>query len=232
MISGGVGIVGVTGRLGSAIAETCRRTSTPIVTTASTAGWRIGDGRPEVVIDASRASALPDTLDYCDANGSALLYCVSNPPERELRELRRASERIPVAMAANLSPLHWIQARAAATAAHLAAAIGYDVETTVIDRHPATKQDAPSATARLLLEQAGGAGMVISERYGLPVSDHRLLFTGQSETLELTHSVRDLHPAAEGALRLAARLTTLSPGWYTADQLYAQLAAHLRSSHV
>ncbi|MBF5000864.1 hypothetical protein IRT45_27370 [Nocardia sp. BSTN01] len=219
-----VAIVGSTGRLGSAVARECARCGLPIVAEVWSRGRRIGVERPDVVVDASSPAALDVTAELCRRTGSPLLYCVSNPGSERLRLLRELSAEIPVALATNLSPLHWIQMRTAALAAQLAGAISDDMETTILDRHPTTKRDAPSGTARLLRETMGGHADITSVRYGPMVSDHHVVFTAGPETLELNHSVRDIRAAALGALRLAGELVRLPAGWFTAAQLYERIA--------
>lgn len=226
MITQGVAVVGATGRLGVAIVRACAENSVPVLTVASTAGWRESEQRPDVVIDASHPDALSDTVEFCARIRSPLLYCVSNPHPDQLDQLDTLSRHVAVTVAANLSALHWIHAHTVRLAARLGVAIGCDLETVVLDRHPETKRDAPSATARVLHERAGGTGRIISERYGAPVNDHHVLFGAPHESLDIHHSVRDLRAAAQGALRLAAQATTLPAGRYTADDLYGQLADH------
>ncbi|MEU4318372.1 dihydrodipicolinate reductase C-terminal domain-containing protein [Nocardia fluminea] len=223
-IAQGIAVVGATGRLGAAIVRACAENSVPVLTVASTAGWCEGEHRPDVVIDASHPDALSDTVEFCARTRSPLLYCVSNPHPDQLDELDALSRHVAVTVAANLSALHWVHARTVELAARLGLAIGCDLETVVLDRHPQSKRDAPSATARVLHERAGGSGRIISERYGAPVNDHHVVFGAPHESLDIHHSVRDLRAAAAGALRLAAQATTLSAGRYTADELYAQLA--------
>ncbi|MEU6564540.1 dihydrodipicolinate reductase C-terminal domain-containing protein [Nocardia nova] len=224
MIPEAVAIAGATGTLGSALTRACAARGAPVVATATRRGWTAGDRSPAVVIDASRAAGLARTLEFCHRHDSALLYCVSDPGEDGRALLRRAAERIPIGLVANLSPLQWIQTRIAATAARLTAALGLPAELTVLDRHPATKRDAPSATAQRLAEALDRPATVLSERFGARVCDHRVSVTVSGETCDIVHSVRDLDLAADTALRLAHTLTTAGPGWYTADDLFTRLA--------
>ncbi|MEU8899878.1 dihydrodipicolinate reductase C-terminal domain-containing protein [Nocardia sp. NPDC048505] len=218
-----IGIVGVTGRLGSAIRQACADSGVPVVATARTTGWRPRTGTPAVLIDASHPSALTGTLEFCRAHRCALLYCVSDPAPADLERLHALGAGAPVALIPNLSPLQWIQTRSAQLAGRLAAALDLTAEITVIDRHTAAKRDAPSATARRLAGVLPESAQVVSERFGVRVCDHRVLFATGGESLELTHAVRDLESAARAALRLAARLAGSAPGFYTADQLYTRM---------
>lgn len=220
-----IAVAGASGRLGRAVLAACADAGVPIAATLTSAGWGAGTGgEPGVLVDASRPAAQPVLAEYCARHGTALLSCVSGRSAAGDRELRALAERVPVLVAANLSPLHWAQARAAELAAALTAALLPDAEYTVIDRHPRTKRDAPSATARTLAALLPAGTAVLSERFGAPVSDHRVLITAGSETWELTHAVRDLRGPAAGALRLAAWLEHARPGLYRAADVYAELA--------
>ncbi|MFD6105986.1 dihydrodipicolinate reductase C-terminal domain-containing protein [Nocardia salmonicida] len=219
-----VAVIGSTGRLGSAIMRACADRSVPVTSTASSQGWQIGSGAPTVVIDASGPSACAATIDYCAETGAALLYCVSDPSAEQVERLRSLSDRVPVARASNLSPLHWIQARALQLSGRLAATLLPVVQVTVIERHPPTKKDAPSATARVLAAIPEQQTAIVSERFGPPVSDHRVLFTQGSETLEFAHSVRDLSLPAVGALVLATELAKSASGWFSTDELYERIS--------
>ena len=128
--------------------------------------------------------------------------------------------RVSVCITANLSPLHWIQSETLRTAVPLITSLGIAIESTVIDRHTTTKRDAPSATARVLGDLLPQSHQVVSERYGAPVSDHRVILTCMSEMYELSHTVRDLRLVATGALILTDQLARLENGLFTAAWLY------------
>ncbi|MFF2554232.1 dihydrodipicolinate reductase C-terminal domain-containing protein [Nocardia sp. NPDC058058] len=225
MTRDGIGIVGATGRLGSAIGQVCAARGVPLLAAASTSGWTVGTRAPAVLIDASRPAALTSTIAFCRRHSSALLYCVSDPGPEDLLRLRELSTEVPVGLIANLSPLQWIQTRAVELSGHLAHALELDAEITVVDRHTAAKVDAPSATARLLSEALEKRAEVISERFGVRVCDHRVLFASGGETYEITHSVRDLAVAAAAAVRLGEQLARAGAGWYTTDALYSRITA-------
>jgi 4-hydroxy-tetrahydrodipicolinate reductase len=90
--------------------------------------------------------------------------------------------------------------------------------------HHDRKKDAPSGTALTIksrMEQAGYARPidVSSTRAGSIPGTHSVGFDGPSETIELTHTVRDRAVFARGAL-VAARWLVGKRGWFTmADML-------------
>ncbi|MFI9413042.1 dihydrodipicolinate reductase C-terminal domain-containing protein [Nocardia gamkensis] len=219
-----VAVVGATGRLGRAVVAACERAGVPVVTTANSTGWTVGDRAPGVVIDAARPAALDAVADYCARTGAALLSCVSGRPPNAEQTFAVLAQRVPVMIAANLSPLHWVQARAAELAARLAVALVPDAEFTVLDRHPTTKLDAPSATAKNLAAVLPDGAAVLAQRYGMPVSDHRVVISSAGESWELSHRVRDLCGPAVAALSLAGWLERSTPGRYTAAEAFAELA--------
>lgn len=219
-----IAVIGATGRLGGAVVAACERAGVPVVTTASSTGWTVGETAPGVVIDASRPAALDAVAPYCARTGAALLSCVSGRPGSAEDTFSALVQEVPVMIAANLSPLHWLQARAVELAARLAVALVPDAEFTVLDRHPTTKLDAPSATAANLAALLPDGAAVLAQRYGMPVSDHHVVIASAGESWELSHRVRDLDGPAAAALGLAAWLEQAGPGRYTAAEAFAELA--------
>jgi 4-hydroxy-tetrahydrodipicolinate reductase len=89
----------------------------------------------------------------------------------------------------------------------------------VHEMHHAAKRDAPSGTALSLkssMESAGYARSidVAATRAGSIPGTHTIGFDGPSETITLTHTVRDRGTFARGAL-VAARWVKGRRGWYT-----------------
>ncbi len=85
--------------------------------------------------------------------------------------------------------------------------------------HHAAKKDAPSGTALMLQRAMVGAGYsrgidVAATRAGSIPGTHTIGFDGPSETVTLTHQVRDRGVFARGALE-AARWLVGRRGWYT-----------------
>lgn len=87
------------------------------------------------------------------------------------------------------------------------------------ERHHDKKKDAPSGTALTIkagMERAGFARGIdmSSTRAGFIPGTHTVGFDGPSETIELTHTVRDRAVFARGAL-VAARWLAGRRGWYS-----------------
>lgn len=108
-----------------------------------------------------------------------------------------------------------------ALAAHAAALYGAqpDFGAWIHEAHHDRKKDAPSGTAlgiRRAMEAAGYPRTidVSSTRAGYIPGIHTVGFDGPSETITLTHSVRDRGTFARGALA-AARWVKGKSGWFT-----------------
>ena len=91
------------------------------------------------------------------------------------------------------------------------------------EAHHTMKKDAPSGTALTLKAGMVGAGYarpidVSSTRVGSVPGTHTVGFDGPSETIELTHTVRDRAVFARGALTAAAWLVG-KHGWFSIRDL-------------
>jgi 4-hydroxy-tetrahydrodipicolinate reductase len=94
------------------------------------------------------------------------------------------------------------------------------------ERHHAAKKDAPSGTALQLkagMERAGYDRPIdmSSVRVGAIPGTHEVGFDGPSDTITLTHTVRDRAVFARGALE-AARWLVGKHGWFTMRDLLAE----------
>jgi 4-hydroxy-tetrahydrodipicolinate reductase len=207
MMSKGLGIVGVSGRLGRQLLSLAPSAGWTVTLRVNRASW-LETSPPLVVIDVSHVSMLGRVLDYCVANEAGLVYGTSNLGDAERRALLSAAEQIPVVLAPNFTFGHQLQRHALAAMLGALAGHQHAWQLTVLERHPPTKRDAPSATAISLdaaCEAAGmrSAGEIQSVRGGLPVSDHTVLVSSSGEQVTLMHEVSDLSAAANGALRAA-----------------------------
>ena len=101
------------------------------------------------------------------------------------------------------------------------------------EAHHAMKKDAPSGTAMTLKKGMEGAGYtrpidVSSARAGSIPGTHTIGFDGPSETIELTHTVRDRAVFARGAL-VAAKWLVGKRGWYSMRDMLEE-SQEVRSS--
>ncbi len=138
--------------------------------------------------------------------------------ERQLAVLRRAARAIPMVVSPNMSlGVNVLFELAALAAARLDAA--YDIE--VVESHHRHKKDAPSGTAKRLIDvlvaarkRQAGSIPVHAIRAGDIVGDHMVILAGPSERVELTHRAQSRDVFAQGALRAARFVARHRPGLY------------------
>jgi 4-hydroxy-tetrahydrodipicolinate reductase len=234
---GGTGVSLVGGVAARARAEAeARALGYPAVADAAGAGPLLEEA--DVVLDVSGPRALGEFLAGWGPvlEGRALVTGTTGLGEREEEALAALAERAPVLRAANFSPgVAALTALVRDLAARLAAA-EWDVE--VVETHHRGKADAPSGTALALARAAAAArgdelddvrldgrtgrsgdrpaGQVglHAVRGGGVVGEHRVLFLGTHERLELTHRADDRALFAAGALRACAWIRGKEPGLY------------------
>jgi len=177
----------------------------------------------DVVLDFSRAEALPATLAACRAAHRALLVGTTGWPATLEGALAAAASDIALLVAPNTSVAVAVLAELTRRAAELLPA---DFDISLIERHHAGKRDAPSGTARALAAAAaqgraaapGGASAgalpVQSVRAGEIVGEHEVHFAGPGESLTLAHRAQDRALFARGALSAALWLASRPPGRY------------------
>lgn len=229
----GVGVIGL-GRLGRAVVESCRAQGVATTLTATRHGGWLAESVPDVIIDASSPEAHSDVLDYCRANRTGLVACVSNLTSGQWDALEELSRSVPVVRATNLSFAHYVQLRITEQLAALAGTVLGPASTTVRERHPLGKAHRPSATALALAdtwERSSGRPVddIADERAGLPVSEHELTHTWDGESLSVRHNVGSWAVPARGALAAAAWVRTATPQMATMRTVYDDLTARSRT---
>jgi 4-hydroxy-tetrahydrodipicolinate reductase len=188
-----------------------------------------------VAIDFTLPDALGENLAAVARTGIPLVVGITGLDAARIAELRRASERLAILVAPNMSLaanlLFGLAGRAAA-----ALPADYDIE--ILETHHRDKADAPSGTALKLGEIIAGArGSALadravygrlgksagrtpgaigfaSQRAGDIVGLHQVLFAGSGETLEIVHRATDRMTFAYGALAAARWILGRPPGLY------------------
>lgn len=219
-----IGIIGSSGRLGGALGAACGEAGMPVVARLDRAGL-VESAQPSVVFDASSAAMFQCTMQLVDRWQAALIYCVSVLPPAHRRELEQLAQRLPVVLATNLTPGHWLQSRLIRQLATLVKQCDLAATAAVYERHPVTKRDRPSASAGQLAqawqEHAPAAvSEIVSLRHGPAVSGHQLHLDLPGESLCIAHEVSNIAAAAAGGLLLATHVHELQPGLVTSDEVF------------
>ncbi|MCB0338191.1 MAG: 4-hydroxy-tetrahydrodipicolinate reductase [Bdellovibrionales bacterium] len=97
-----------------------------------------------------------------------------------------------------------------------------DFEVEVVEAHHRGKIDAPSGTAKSIVESLDRGQKVPTHsiRAGDVVGTHHVYFYGDGEQIEITHRATSRRLFGIGALRLVEGLAKLSPGFYTPKDVY------------
>jgi len=172
----------------------------------------------DVAIDFSVAAVVPATLRALAQHKINVVIGTTGWQAHEV-ELREVASHagIGVFAAANFSPgVHIFQAVVAEAARRFGARD--DVGAWIHEAHHAAKKDAPSGTALLLKNAMSRGGYaraidVSSTRAGSIPGTHTVGFDSPSESVTLTHTVRDRAVFARGALE-AAQWIKGRTGWF------------------
>ena len=182
-------------------------------------------GRVDVAIDFSVAPAVKGNLERMATRGWNVVIGTTGWQGDEAI-CRAIVERsgIGVLAAANFSIGMNVFRLVAEEAARRFVRVG-DVGAWIHELHHSAKKDAPSGTALMLksaMEEAGFTRSidVSSTRAGSIPGTHQVGFDGPSESVTLTHTVRDRAVFAQGALE-AAKWLKGRKGWFgMKDMLY------------
>lgn len=176
-------------------------------------------GPVDVAIDFSQAEAVSENLAALAARKVDVVIGTTGWQDREadLRAMATAAG-IGVLASANFSIGMNIFRYVVETATKQFGAVD-NVGAWIHEYHHAAKKDAPSGTALLLLDAMKRTGYprtidVSSSRAGFIPGRHEVGFDGPSETVTLTHDVRDRSVFAHGALE-AAKWLKGRRGWFS-----------------
>jgi 4-hydroxy-tetrahydrodipicolinate reductase len=187
----------------------------------------------DVMIDFSTASAAAELFLSAARQKVAIVSGTTNLDAGGLRALDKAAATVPVLWAPNMSLGVQVLAEVVEQAIRRLGA-GFDVE--IVEAHHRRKIDAPSGTAKRLVEAAKSARPELTElagrsgdvgarksdelallslRGGDVVGDHSVFLLGDGERLELVHRATNRDVFAHGALRAARFLVGKPPGRYS-----------------
>ena len=190
----------------------------------------------DVVMDFSRPAALPEIAAYVRRTGTPLLSGTTGYTEAEKERLFALGSAVPVLWSANYSLGVAVLARALRV---IAPVLGQDFDIEITETHHNQKADAPSGTAKLLLEamdpqhrlrpvygREGSVGRreknevgIHALRGGTVAGTHTVHFFGPDEELELTHRAASRRIFVNGALHMARLLPGRPNGVYDLQKI-------------
>lgn len=197
-------------------------------------------GSADVIVDFSNPLSLENIVDYAVKNNIALVIGTTGLEEKHILLLKEAAETVPIFVSNNMCVGVFIVTNVAKNIAK--ALDGYDIE--IIEKHHNQKIDAPSGTAFMIADtikevrknsnyiferksrrekrQNNEIG-ISSIRAGNIVGEHTILFGGEDEIIELTHSLTSRDVLARGALRAITFIATKKSGFYNMADLVQEL---------
>lgn len=189
----------------------------------------------DVCIDFSGVGALPLLAGYVRRTKTPLLSGTTGFTDPDFAVLRELSTLVPVIWTANYSTGIAVLKRMVREFAPVLR----DWDKELVELHHNQKVDAPSGTAKQLLQELdpdgtatpvyGRQGLcgkrkpeeigVFALRGGTVAGEHSVLFFGEDESLELTHKAQSRRVFAAGAIRAAQALAEKPAGYYTLEEL-------------
>lgn len=194
--------------------------------------------KPDVIIDFSHPSALPDLLSYGKMNNVPLVLATTGYTDEERSQISAASSQIPVFFTFNMSLGINLLVELARKAAQI---LGGQFDVEIVEKHHNLKKDAPSGTAIMIAEaineELGGKNRFVYDRHnvrkardkdeigmhairgGTIVGEHDVIFAGHDEVITLSHSAQSKEVFAAGAVNAAVFLAGKLAGMYAMSDL-------------
>jgi 4-hydroxy-tetrahydrodipicolinate reductase len=231
-------VTGKSGRMGQSVIQAASQEPAVRVAATHDAGENLAAAiaQANTVIDFTIHKFTRELLDAALKNGTHLVIGTTGHTDEERAAIREAGKSLPIVYAPNFSigvnTLFWLTRKAA----QILTQDRFDIEVT--EMHHRHKIDAPSGTARRLLEilneetgtsyqsdvahgRLGNVGPRPPREIGMHtlrggdvVGDHTVMFAADGERVELTHKASSRMTFAAGAVRAAVWLYDKPPGIY------------------
>lgn len=194
--------------------------------------------KPDVIIDFSHPSALPDLLSYGKMNNVPLVLATTGYTDEERGQITAAASQIPVFFTFNMSLGINLLVELARRATQI---LGDQFDIEIVEKHHNLKKDAPSGTAIMIAEaineELGGRDHFVYDRHsvrkprgrdeigmhairgGTIVGEHDVIFAGHDEVITLSHSAQSKEVFAVGAVNAAVFLAGRPAGLYAMSDL-------------
>lgn len=185
----------------------------------------------DIIIDFSHFSRIPNMLKFAVNNNIPIVICTTGYDDKILSQIKEASSKIPILLSSNTSiGINLMNDLVSKMAENLN---GFDIE--IIETHHNKKVDSPSGTAKTLFNMInetlenkmnlinGREGNhkrdkneigIHSIRGGSVVGEHRVIFYGDDEAIEIKHSAMSKKIFVYGAIKAAKFLIGKKPNLY------------------
>ncbi len=190
----------------------------------------------DVVMDFSSPAALPAVAAYVRRTGTPLLSGTTGYTPEQMETFDHLGQFAPVLHSANFSVGIAVLRR---VLSEISGVLRPDFDIEIVETHHNQKADAPSGTAKLLLEAIdprheltpvyGREGLcgrrgknevgVHALRGGTVAGQHTVHFFGVDEMLEFTHAAASRQIFVNGALHMARKLQNFPNGRYDLQEI-------------
>lgn len=194
--------------------------------------------KADVIVDFSHPSCLEKLLEFGVTNKIPIVIATTGLKEEDLKNIKEASENIPIFHSANMSLGINLLINLAKKAA-LTLNETFDIE--IIEKHHNKKVDAPSGTAYMIANaindeldnsmeyKYGREGKsekrkeneigIHAVRGGTIPGEHEVIFAGLDEIIEIKHTALSKNIFANGALKAARYIVNKDNGLYSMENL-------------
>ena len=193
----------------------------------------------DVLIDFSMPQSALQNLKIAAKNKIPAVIGTTGFSEKQLSEIKKIARRIPCVLSANMSV--GVNLLLSVIRKVAPALKDYDIE--IVEAHHRMKKDAPSGTALkfaqviadscgidfkkkviygrkgLVGERKKGEIAIHSIRGGDIVGDHKIIFAGDAERIELIHRASNRDTLAIGAIKAARFVCKAKPGLYNMESV-------------
>lgn len=186
----------------------------------------------DVVVDFSRAEALPAVTELCLRYGKPVVLASTGHSDEQIESIKSLSSKVAVLRSGNMSLGVNLMLELVEKATALLAD-SFDIE--IIEKHHNQKADAPSGTAIMLAEKVkevksdarflyGRQGASKREkndvtihavRGGTIVGEHDVIFAGPDEIITISHTALSRRIFATGAIKAACFIDGKQSGLYS-----------------
>lgn len=207
------------GRMGHEIENVIGDTDGIEVAAVIDAEGEIVSGTPDIVIEFATADSHDEALAYALDYGIPLVCGTTGLSDSQMDAMKFASRNIPVLYSSNYSYGIYTMRKLLNLACSLLSANDWDAE--VVEAHHKKKLDAPSGTAKTLIEEMGGMERIAGVhalRGGTEAGRHSVTFFGDNEQITIEHHAQSRRIFATGAVKAALSMKS-EPGFYSLDDI-------------
>ena len=156
----------------------------------------------DVIIDFSHHAGTADLVEYASRTLTKVVVATTGHTPEELVLIDELATKVGVVYAGNYSLGVNVLVELVKKASELL--LGYDIE--VIEKHHNKKVDAPSGTAKMLVNAVKRGEKEIgihAVRGGTIVGEHEVIFAGEDEVIEIKHTALSKKMFAKGSVTAA-----------------------------